>query len=562
MDKSQLYHVDADVVVVGSGSAGQMASLSARWAGADVALVDKAGIYRSGCGAAGEDHFTAVLEEHDWDTPRTFLQHSYRTTGGLCDMKTVENGFIKHIKWLTNWLEELGVPMRLDRENNAYIRTAPFDMPGPFQINFDGASLMPKVAAEMKKAGVRFYPRTAVTDLLVKDGQVVGVVGLEFRTRNLFVFHSKAVVLCTGNVGRLYDNQSGEPYNLWNCPYNTGLGHRLAFEAGAEISNMEFIGFTVAPKNFGSPSMAAFTGMGAHIINGAGERIMFKYHPKGEAAPRWLHCWAVYKENLEGRGPIYMDVRHLSDKDLSHLVNNLLPVDKKSFGDYLEQKGINLRTDPLEVEVTGGEIAAGGVQPTGMSVDENFASTLPGLFGAGGCTTVPSGLPGAMCAGMGAGKSAARYAQGLNSIPKTADSALAAIQSRVYSPLDRKGETITSRQFEDKLRQIMTRYVRIGRTKAGLETALAELDWLGSYLPRLKASDGHELMRCQEAYDLLTVAKLIARGALIREESRFGVAHYRGDFPETREEWHKSIIQTKKGDGVEISFQPPFPSPE
>ncbi len=182
----------------------------------------------------------------------------------------------------------------------------------------------------------------------------------------------------------------------------------------------------------------------------------------------------------------------------------------------------------------------------------------PGLFAAGGCTTVASGLPGAMCAGITAGENAARYALGLKAGPKPNGQSLAAIQERVYSPLGRQGDTLASREFEDKLRQIMTRYVRIGRTRKGLETALEELKWLEGQMPRLVASNGHELMRCLEAEDLITVAQMIARGALIREESRFGISHYRGDFPEPREEWHKSIIQTKKGDGVEISFQPPY----
>ncbi len=558
MNRKNVIDVSADVVVIGGGSAGGMAALAARWAGAEVALVDKAGIVRSGCGAAGEDHFTAVLDLEDWDTGENYLRHVFRTTGGLCNPKAVENGFLRHVKWLVGWMEsELGIPMRLDRERNAYVRTAPFDMPGRFQINYEGKDLMPRIAEQSRKAGVRHFPRTAVTDLLVRDGRVAGAVGLEYRTGNLYVFRAGAAVVCTGNVGRLFENPSGEPYNLWNCPYNTGVGHRIAFEAGAAMSNMEFITFTIAPKNFGTPSMAAFTGMGARIVDGDGERIMFRYHPKGENAPRWMLCWAVWKENVEGRGPIYMDVRHFSDADLDHLVNHLLPVDKKSFGDYLRQKGVNLRTDLLEVEVTGGEIAAGGNQPNGIDVDENFESTVKGLFAAGGCCTVPSGLPGAMCTGLAAGENAAAFAKASRARPEPGGD-IRQIQERVFAPLSRGGDTISSREYEDKLRQIMSRYVRIGRTRKGLESALEQLDWLERQLPRVAASNGHELMRCLEAEELTAVAKMIARGALTREESRFGLSHYRGDFPETREEWHKSIIQTKRGGSVEISFQPPY----
>src|SRR5512135_774995 len=112
MADNRVQHVDTDVVIVGSGSAGQMAGLGARWAGADTALVDKAGIVRSGCGAAGEDHFTAVLGLEEWDTPEVYLKNSFKGTDGLCNPKAVENGYLRHIKWLFYWLEELGVQMK------------------------------------------------------------------------------------------------------------------------------------------------------------------------------------------------------------------------------------------------------------------------------------------------------------------------------------------------------------------------------------------------------------------------------------------------------------------
>jgi adenylylsulfate reductase subunit A len=299
--------------------------------------------------------------------------------------------------------------------------------------------------------------------------------------------------------------------------------------------------------------------MGAHLVNGAGERVAFKYHPKGEHGPRWALCNAVYWENQQGRGPVYMDVRHLPEKDLTHLIDHLLPVDKKSFGDYLRQKGIDLHKDLLEVEVTGGEVAAASFQPNGINVGEDFQATVPGLFAAGGVSMCPAGLPGSMCAGMAAGESAANFARHAGRAMEPQASKVADIQRRVFTPLEKKGDGIAYWELESKLRQIMSRYVKIGRTDQGLRTALTELDWIESHVPRLVATEGHELMRCLETQEMLAVAKMIARGALVREESRFGLSHYRGDFPETREEWRKSILQTKKGAGAEISFKPAYP---
>ena len=559
MNVPEMLETEVDVVVVGAGSTGGMAALSARREGASVALVDKAGIYRSGCGAAGEDHFVAVLElGEDWDTPEAFLKWYHGLTQGLVNLKVVENSFLRHIKGLVRFLEELGVTMRLDREHNDYIRTSSYSAPGRYWINFDGRDLPPKVAGEAKKAGVEFYPRTAVTDLLVKDGRLVGVVGLEFRTGRLQVFRCKAAILGTGNVCRLYDNPSGMPFNVWNSPFNTGLGHKVAFDAGAKVANMEFIGFNISPKNFGSPGLAGLMGMGAHIVNASGERIVFKYHPLGEKGPRWALCQAVYWENKQGRGPCYVDVRHLSEQDMDHLLTRLLPVDKKSFNDYLQQKGLDLRKELLEVEVTGGEVPAMAGQLSGILVDGDLSSTLPGLYAAGGCALAMGSLSGSMTGGIAAGQAAAHYAAGLGRPPRPDGETLRGIRARVFAPMERKREGIGYREFEDKLRQIMSRYVGVGRTARGLTTALDELGWLEEAVPRLQAANGHELMRCLEAQELLAVSQMIARGALVREESRFGLSHYRGDFPEPREEWHRSILQGKKGDGVEISYQPPY----
>ena len=561
MNSGRLVEIDTDVVVVGGGSAGGMAALTARRAGAKVALVDKAGIYRSGCGAAGEDHFVAVLEAGEpWDRPEVFTDWYHRLTDGFVGSRLVENSFLRHIKGLVAYLEELGIPMRLDTERNDYIRTGSYSAPGRYWINYDGRDLPPSIAEEARKAGVDFFRRTAVTDLLVRDDRVAGVVGLDYRTGDICLFRTKTAILCTGNVCRMYDNLSGEPFNVWNSPFNTGIGQKVAFDAGAEVANMEFIGFSVTPKNFGSPGLAGLMGMGAHLVNALGERFVFNYHPLGEQGPRWAICQAVYTEMKDGRGPCYVDSRHLPEHELEHLLTRLLPVDKKSFGDYLAQKGLDLHRDLLEVEVTGGEIPAMMGQVSGIWVDENMATTVPGLYAAGGTALALGSQSGSMCGGITAAESAAAYAARIGAAPEVDSTALAEIRSRVMAPLERKRDAISYRQFEDKLRQTMSRYVGVGRTEKGLKTALAELDVLEGHVQRLSATDGHDLVRCLEAQELLAVSKMIARGALVREESRFGLSHFRGDFPETREEWHKIVVQTKKGDGAEFSYRPAFPA--
>jgi succinate dehydrogenase/fumarate reductase flavoprotein subunit len=146
-----------------------------------------------------------------------------------------------------------------------------------------------------------------------------------------------------------------------------------------------------------------------------------------------------------------------------------------------------------------------------------------------------------MCTGIAAGIDAADYIAKVTSLPDPSPTAIEERKRFHCRPLENENG-LSYRQFEDRLRQVMSAYAAIGRTKSGLEIGLAELEKL-SYCT-LRAETGHDLLRCCEAGQLLDVALMIVRGALMREESRFGLSHYRGDFPESRAEFHKGITQT------------------
>jgi adenylylsulfate reductase, subunit A len=536
--------IKTDVLVIGVGSAGTMAAIAACRKGLDVVMVDKANIDRSGCGAAGNDHFMAVLESGpDWDTPEVFLAWYKRLTQGLVDTNVVENVYITKIKNLVRYLEEdLGLDMRLDKENNDFMRTKSFAQPGEYFINFDGRSLKPIVSKEAEKLGVRMVRQVNVTDLIKEEGRVVGAVGFNIRNGDYYVFQAQAVILATGNVARMYKNPSGLPFNAWHSPYNNGGAQAMAYKAGADLKNMEFVNYTLTPKNFSASALNAIVGMGGYIVNSLGERYVLKHNEQGEQGPRWVMPWATYWELKEGRGPCYFDVRHLTDEQLEHLTTHLLPVDKNTFMDYCEQKGINLKTDLLEIMICEGQIPAFVGSVTGIHIDRNCLTTIPGLYAAGGCAVSICNLGGSMAVGESAGESAADEVLRQKVDIKVSPEKIAELKAKAYEPLSRQNELEESR-FEGKLHQIMADYVGIGRTKLGLETALIELDKLEELNKIVGATDGHVLMRVHEAQDMLLLAKLIVKGALTREESRFGLSHYRGDFPETKPEWHVSLHQ-------------------
>lgn len=532
-----------------------MAAIAAAEAGAQVTLVDKAGIDRSGCAGAGNDHFLAILDQGEpWDTTEVFLAWHHRLTEGLVDPAVAEQAFAGRVQEMVRFLEELGIPMR-DPQTGRYIRTKAFAQPGEYFINFDGRDIKPALTRAAQRRGVNLVRRVAITELLAEDGRVAGAVGFQIRSGEFVVFRSRATVLATGNVSRLYENPGGSPYNAWHSPFNTGGAQALAFQAGATLTNMEFTHTSLTPRNYSASGFNAIVGMGGHMVNALGERFVFRHHEKGEQGPRWVMPWAAYWEIKEGRGPCYFDVRHLSPEALTHLTEHLLPVDKNTFNEYCQQRKVDPARELLEIQICEMQHPAMLGSVSGILVDRDCKTTMEGLYAAGGCAAGIGSLSGALCTGRNAGAAAGRVVAGSGSPQAVPDTREA--RERVYAPLRRRAPR-GYEEVEGKLQQVMSDYVGIGRTELGLQTALQELDRVEGYLDEVRAADTHELMRTHEVRELLAVARMTARGALERKESRFGLCHYRGDYPERRPEWHKSVLQRKTGEGVEISYHPSY----
>lgn len=549
--------IQTDLLIIGGGAAGCMAAISARAQGdLDVLVLEKAEISRSGDAGGGNDHLLAHLNSGEsWDTDQAMSDYYIRLSQGLIDPGVADRLHISRIGEIVHKLESFGIEMR-DPGTGRYIRTKSFGQPGPFFINYKGKRIKPILAAEVKKCGARVINRINVTNLLTKGTHVVGAMGFNVRNGAFHVIRSKVTLLATGDAVRLWPNSSGLPFNTWMSPYNNGAGHAMAFRAGAELANMELTVNTLVPKGFSAAGLNAFVGMGAYFLNGSGERYMRKYHPMGEGAPRYLLTLGTYREVAEGRGPCYVDCRHLPKEDMHHLTTNLLPVDKDTFISFCKQKGLNLRRDLLEIEVSEMQSAGIAGSVSGIVIDENGKTGIDRLYAAGACTVPSFGLSGALAIGYSVGTEAAKAClkiPRLNDYDR--DEAEEEIQS-VYAPLLRKQGSPYQR-FEAKLRQIMSGYVGLIRTEKGLKTALGQLNHLESKLDETMAENYHELMRVAEFKDLLLIGKLITTAALERKESRMGLSHMRGDYPNQDDRnFHGSLILKKGEDAIDITFRP------
>jgi len=233
-----------------------------------------------------------------------------------------------------------------------------------------------------------------------------------------------------------------------------------------------------------------------------------------------------------------------------------LGYDKDTLPDFFEQKGIDIAKTPVEVMVS--EFMQKGPSEfcgSGIKVDKECASSVPGLYAAGDCADQFSCVSMACTSGYAAGREAARHAESLQMV-SPADAEIGRIRSEIYRPLTQHGD-VSYREFEAVIQKIMSDHMAAQRTKMGMEAALKKLDALRDFIPRLSAADYHGLMRVSESKNIYAMSKVMTRTALFREESRFGLFHNRLDFPKTEEKWTgQVVIQKTDRDDMKIEFEP------
>lgn len=546
-----LRRLETDVLIIGGGVAGSLAADEARSAGREVLILDKAKLLeRAGSVGGGVDQYlTPMNSGPEWDTPEHLLMHIPTLTDGLVDMEVAER-VVHEMPRVLRRLEAMGIDFT-DPETGDYLRTRVFGLPGEYHLNFDGKRFKYRIAKAVKKGGSRFIGRAMATDILIDPdtGEAFGALGFNVRSGEWYVIRAKAVIVATGEVNRIARNASGMPFDSWHYPYNTGDGHAMAFRVGAEMTNMEFVEATLTPRGFSVQGTNSYAGMGAYFVNRHGERYMFKYDPKGEKARRTMLIEGFVAETRAGNGPLYVDLRHLPSHVLDHF-ERTLGVDRESLPGYFAQKGIDLRTDLIELAVSEVSIRRGGVyfRGSGLMVDGNGETAVRHLYAAGDCSIVSGGISGAAALGAVTGRAAAVRAAERDRLPDVDDASIESARERVTAPLAR-GDGLGWRDFEDQVRDLVTDHLGLTREGQGMQRALDGLLALGRREPELAAENWHHLMRVHEATSIRLCAEILARAALERKESRSGAAHWRVDHPDTDPAWRRLIIARRGQDG-------------
>lgn len=523
--------IETDILILGSGAAGSGAAIGGKEQGARVLLLDKGKLESSGCLGGGNDHFMAVLNSGpETDTEKAIIEFYQGPTSGYSP--GMISRWVKAMPPVLDVLQEIGVEFEKNRDGS-WLRTVGFGQPGNWWINIKNGQLIKRrLARKIRGMGVEVLDYIMITKLLKDDNRIIGALGYHVLEGTFYIIKAKSVVLALGNsANRATTNSTGNPFNTWHSPFNTGSQYVLAYEAGAKLINLDLKQqATLLPKSFGCAGMNGINSVGAHELNALGERFMGKYHPLMENGPRRAQILGTHQEQIEGRGPpFHMDMRHCDREEISHLQFVLMPGDKSTFLDYAEQKGIDFAKYPMEVELS--EIEFSGM----LLTRENFESTINGLYN--GC--VFYAFSGSMCSGYIAATEAARALPQIDTLPDIDPEVVSREKERIFKPLKTE-EGISYERFERAIRQVMTYYMGFVRNEKGMETALERLKFIESHTDKLQTSNFHELMRANEAVHLLKMCKLATKATIERKES--GRALYRrSDFPEPDEAYAKVL---------------------
>lgn len=519
-----------DVLVIGGGTAGTMAAIKAKQANpeGDVLILEKANIRRSGAIAMGMDGVnTAVIPGHS--TPEQYVREVTIANDGILNQKAVyQTGKLGYetIQELESW----GVKFQKDAQGNYDLkqvhRVGKYVLPMP-----EGKDLKTILTRQVKRHKARVTNRVMATRVLVREGRAIGAVGFDVRNGDFVVIQAKAVILCTGACGRLGLPASGYLYGTYENPTNAGDGYSMAYHAGAELSNIECFQINPLIKDYNGPACAYVASpFGAYTANAEGYRFISCDYWSGQMM---LEVW---NELNSGKGPIQLKMTHLDEDTISEIESILWSNERPSRGRFHEGRSENYRTHGIEMNIS--EIGlCSGHSASGVWVNEKAETTVQGLYAAGDMASVPHNyMIGAFVYGRLAGTNAVEYSQDLEHLEPDPNF-LEAEKQRIYAPLNRPNG-IPHTQVEYKLRRLVNDYLQPPKTEHKLEIGLRHFVQYQETLEQMGARDPHELMRSMEVHFIRDCAEMAARASLYRRESRWGLYHYRLDYPQKNNaEW-------------------------
>ena len=533
----------ADVLVIGGGTAGSMAAISAAEHGASVLLLEKAHVRHSGALAMGMDGVNnAVIPGRA--TPEDYVAEITRANDGVINQRTVYQTATRGFDMVRR-LEGYGVKFDKDDQGEYHVRRV--HRSGSYVLPMPEGKDVKKVLyrvlrTKAMRERVQIENRVMPVRVLTVDGRACGAAGFNTRTGEFVVVRAGAVILATGASGRLGLPASGYLYGTYENPTNAGDGHAMAYHAGAELSGIECFQVNPLIKDYNGPACAYVANpFGGYQVNSQGERFVDCDYWSGQMMAE------VAREIASARGPVYLKLTHLPEETISALENILHTTERPTRGTFHHNRGHDYRTHDVEMHIS--EIGlCGGHSSSGVWVDEHGATTVPGLYAAGDLACVPHNY---MIGAFVFGDLAGTHAAGLAAAPAEppADQ-IEAAHELIYRPL-RNPDGPPQQQVEYKLRRFVNDYVAPPKSGAKLTIAVETFERMREEIAAMGARTPHELMRCVEVSFIRDCAEMAARSSLVRTESRWGLYHDRVDSPDRDDDtWFCHLNLRRDPDGL------------
>ena len=582
-----------DVLVIGAGGAGLRAAIEASSEGVSVGLVCKSLLGKAHTVMAEGGMAASLANVDDRDGWQTHFADTMR--GG---------------QYLNNWrMAELHAKEAPDRVRELEEWGAVFDRTKDGRIlqrNFGGhkyprlAHVGDRTGLEMIRTlqdygvhqGIDVHMECTIIELLKDGDRVAGAFGYDRERGRFRLFKAKAIVLAAGGIGRAFKVTS----NSWEY---TGDGHALAYRAGAELIDMEFVqfhptGMVWPPSVKGILVTEGVRGEGGVLRNSDGNRFMFddipdlyKHQTADNPEEGWIYTQGdknarrppelltrdhvarcIVREIKEGRGSphggVFLDIAWIKEKlpNAQEHIKKKLP---SMYHQFKQLAGIDITAEPMEVGPTT-HYVMGGVR---VDADSQM-SAVPGLFAAG---EVAGGLHGAnrlggnslsdlVVFGKRAGEHAAKFAKE-EGVAQVDETQVESVAQMALEPIERQGSGEPPYQLQYELQDLMQTQVGIVRNDGELRQGLEGLERLADRVKRVEAQGNREYNSgwhtALDLRNLMPVAEAVTRAAIERKESRG--AHFREDYLDKDEEWGKTTLVIRRAsDGtMEVRREPITP---